>query len=244
MKFIGAAIISSLAIVFAYPATAVPIAGTLTEYFTDFTGTIDPIDLEIQGQILNTGPISFGLDPSKKTKEQRIVFDFSNNTAEYAVDLLIDAPLLSQLGEPSQSIRIELSGPITSVTPADFAPFVLTDVEINFNSLAGDSVFGPGQLFSGWVYSNFQINEKSNTIIIDGDGNTTNVKNPAKAEANLSGSIQANLRSPGGLQNIPLSGSGSARVVSIPEPATLALMTAGLAIVLLVGLRPVGRHPL
>lgn len=222
---------------------AVQLSGTLTEFIHTFDGTISPIDIVLNEQTFNTGPITFTLDKSENPSEQIWFYDFDQMIHKYSVDVLVDAPLLDNLGEPAQKIRINLEGPITNINPSDLTPGVFTDIQISSSTLTGGGVFSSGQLLEGWKYSNIQINVKNNTVNTNGNGNVIDTK-PSN-EQNVEGEVDATLESPQCeepmeeispqqiCQRYSLIGFGTATVNptprSVPEPAsTLGLLSVGI----------------
>jgi len=192
--------------------TSVPPSGTLTEYYWAYEGDIEPIEIQLDGELLNTGVISFSLDLTNPS-DQVTIFDFDSMTQEYHVDLIVNAPLLENLGEPPQKLHVDLMGPLTNLDPPELQPFSLETILIE-SHLNGGGTFGAGQLFEGWRYSNIQINKKENTIIINGDGNVTEVK-PSQ-ENNVEGDVEGDLIDPTETQIIPLTGTGEALLNPTP----------------------------
>ena len=137
-------------------ASAFSLTGSLTTYFHRFSGTIDPVNITLNGNTYNTGTITYNLDLTNPSKQSQ-TFDFDAMTQSYGADLLVTSPLLTTLGEPAQKIRVEFAGSISSINPTDFTPNQLTPTTIQSSTLRGGGTFGPGQLLTGWKYSNIQI---------------------------------------------------------------------------------------
>lgn len=217
--------ISSLLSALLFPSNvfAIGLGGGVSGSYEIFEGIIDPFDITINGQTVNTGLVEFTIDDSKPSN---FVFDFDNMTHTYEVSLLVTSTNFSSLGVPPQEITVNLTGPITSTVPTDFPPSTMSDVEIFSETLTGGGVFGPGQLLSGWEYSNIQINktEVTNVTVIIGDDNKSETKCDSNSKAEGSGEIDANLTNPQGTQTIPLTGQGQTssgnNQLSCPPPKT------------------------
>lgn len=205
------------------PASADMLTGQIVGRFESFSGQIDAVDLEINGQTVNTGLITYQLDTAADPNNQWIIYDFDAMTQSYGVDLLVSAPLLTSLGEPAQKIRLLFSGAITSITPNDFTPGVFTSTVIEAGPLHGGGIFGPGQLFSGWEYSNIQITINTGDIKVENVGGVQVKDN----SINVNGQNQGSLKSPGGTQQAPMTGTGTATVKAIPEPTSTVLILLG-----------------
>jgi hypothetical protein len=192
-----------------FPSTTLSISlgGGISGSYEIFEGTIDPFNITIDGQTINTGLVNFTLDTSKPSN---FVFDFDNMTHTYEASLLITAPGLDLLEAPPQEITVSLTGSITSTVPVDFTSDIPSDVTIFSETLTGGGVFEPGQLLSGWKYSNIQINNtRVNNINIQvGDNNKSETKCDVNSKAEGSGQVDANLINPQGTQTIPLTGQG------------------------------------
>lgn len=211
-------------------ALSVPLTGDLTLFYWKFDGIINPVDITLNGQSQNTGPITYSLNLTNPANQIH-TFNFDNRTEQYQVDLLVTAPLLKSLGQPDQRITVSFSGPITNIVPADLTPGVFTDVLIQGGPLQGGGTFGPGQLFAGWSYENIQINNKNTTNNVNGNGNVIETKQKQQTETNVDGQVTGRLRPPGGGIPIPLTGTGTGLLnpVPFPEPSSVILLASGLA---------------
>lgn len=203
---------------------AVPLSGTLTEYWFDFRADIDPIDIQFGGTTASTGPITVVLDTSSPLSARAITFDFDSMTHHFSFPALVSAPLFTKLGDPIQRLLLSFAGPIT-VTPNDLIPGVPTDILIDFIA-HGSGTFGPDELLAGWTYENIRNSKTNGDIEINAGGVV--VKVPVTVQTNVKGTMEGQLKNPDGSKVVPIVGRDTGRISSIPEPSSIALFFAGL----------------
>jgi hypothetical protein len=205
-------------------ALAISLGGGISGSYEIFKGIIEPFDITIDGQTINTGLVNFTLDSSESSN---FIFDFNNMTHAYESSLFITAPGLDLLGAPPQRITVSLTGAITSTVPDDVIPGSEFDLTIFSETLTGGGVFESGQLLSGWRYNNIQINTTNvtNVNVQIGNDNKAETKCDTSSKAEGSGRVDANLTDPTGKQVIPLTGQGQTssgnNKLSCPPPKTL-----------------------
>lgn len=79
------------------------ISGVSAQQITAFSGTTTGIDVDLGSGAISSGDISFTLDTSQTNL---IIYNFDSGYATFNINLLIDAPLLTSLGEPPASINL------------------------------------------------------------------------------------------------------------------------------------------
>ncbi|MDX1996822.1 MAG: hypothetical protein SF066_03805 [Thermoanaerobaculia bacterium] len=108
------------------------------------SGTAGPIIIDLGSGPQSTGPISYELEPSTSNTMR---FNMLHGLAEIDIHLLIDFPLLDQIGSPPLRIRLREAGPVTwGVDP-------VTRQIAGWSSLTGGGVF-EGGIFAGGVFYN------------------------------------------------------------------------------------------
>ena len=79
------------------------ISGVSAQQITAFSGTTTGIDVNLGSGAISSGDISFTLDTSQTNL---IIYNFDSGYATFNINLLIDLPLLTSLGEPPASINL------------------------------------------------------------------------------------------------------------------------------------------
>lgn len=216
---------------------SVPLAGSLTTYFSKYQSNIDSFLLPIQGQFFPSGPVTLTLDLSDPVRQVNI-FDFDKRLQTVSVDLILIAPALQALGFKNMRLHIDETGPINALTPEIVISGATQNVCIN-STLDSTGIIGLG-LLEGWAFAGRKGDPNGPgqgcpKWRVAATGHVVDMT-PSITD-NMTGATTASLTSPNGLQVIPLSGTFSARydISPVPESSTcLLLMTGG---ILLLGKR-------
>jgi hypothetical protein len=200
---------------------ATPITGGLLDYYQSFDGTLSPIEVDLGSGPISTGQISYALDLAQPAAQQ-FSYDFDSLTATASLDLLVNFPLLTSLGQSPLHINIFETGPIVSGVP-DLA--VGDNQPLNFEALlVGGGTVGSGSLFAGTVYNNINDTTVVKPVNIAPGGTfTETIKGGGKVEINAT--IQLPSSSPK-----PTTGTGTFSVGPnpMPEPSTWVLVGTGI----------------
>ena len=218
---------------------AAPIAitpsGTRTFIYDDLTATFEPITLTLPSGTFNTGVIQLMLDISDPAANFAVL-NYDTGILESHTNLLLTSPFLQVLGIPAQMLHVDEAGPFI------FSPSTLpvgVQTTVTFTALlTGGGTFGPGQLLSGWIYSNgrgVEVSEEEEAEV-DVLGHEI-IKEKAKAKIKIqtvSDPEPATLKSPPSntsipKQQIPMNGEGTGTAQEkLPEPSTVLLVSAGM----------------
>ena len=162
---------------------------TVTQPFNDFSGTFSSVDLVIDGELLSTGEISVSLDPTLKST---VTFDTDSSSSIFDLNLLLNFPLLGDLGENALPINIIETGPYT-----------INETNLIANVTGGGTVVSES-LFAGVTFSN------SNDWDAYIEGSTPIFKGGLRWRYRSNGQVDP----PSGSPSSPIEGTGEA--VSVP----------------------------
>ncbi|MBN1932293.1 MAG: PEP-CTERM sorting domain-containing protein [Desulfobacterales bacterium] len=205
-------------------AQSIPINGTLTIYYHQYSGTINPIDVQLEnGNIENTGLITYYLDYTNP-ELQVMMFDFDKMKIESHIDVLVDNSLSIQ-----QRLHLDYCADILEVIPNDLVPGEIQDLNIKTGPVSGYGIFGPNQPFAGWTYSNILMIVPLPLPGKPDDGGQVACAGPSSGWR--SGEILGTLKSPDGLAvtSFNTTGYGFAALdcTPVPEPSSIALLLGG-----------------
>jgi len=216
---------------------AVPLQGETTLVVTNYSGTTGGITATIGGQTIDTGTLSYTLDPSHSGNDNFWTYDWDTKEASLQLYLAVTSPTLTGYGISPIFLTINESG-----TFAD-APLV-TPGQDNDVPLPAITAFGGGTVqsgpFAGFVFANFNdwtinINNSGNNNGT-GNGNNLNIKvdtsgkagapNPPGQKKNFTSEHSGTITDPTGY-SWQSNGAGVGVAGAVPEPDVWCLLLVG-----------------
>jgi hypothetical protein len=184
----------------------------------EYSGTTSGVLVDLGSGPVDTGLISFSLDPAGNSFE---FVDWDNKTDTWHLEMLINFPLLQTLGLTPFKMTIDETGAIDSIPDVPIGD----NVSFSFSShLTGGGTVQDGP-FSGFTFSNFNdwtINVSGNTVGT-GSGNNVNLQ---KGKGNTNSQHEGTIKQPN-KDPQPTSGSGAGATTGVPEPSTIVLTLSG-----------------
>jgi hypothetical protein len=240
MNFITNSVFSSLLAVsmMTSVAEAINLTGKTKAFFIEHEGTLDSIQVDINGELFDTGPITFSLDLTSPENSFEI-FDFDTLTVIEKSDFLVTTPLFGTLGIEPVRVQVVETGTFEVLSPIN-PQLGGQNFEI-ITDLTGTVIVPDGSVFAGYKWTNKKRQRVGGYARVNGDGKveggvcwTKEIAGRGRIESPPSPTTTGIAQAGGIVQERDFLGSGLLagedvrETCRVPEPtSTLSLLALG-----------------